>query len=100
MEKEFYIGDRVCLIQDHPADGALVSGATGVIRDILSFTPFKNTIGVEWDEDFDRGHNMRGKIKSHRGWYVEISDIKLEAEEADYDMISASDQELLLLLCV
>lgn len=98
MEKEFYIGDRVCLIKDRPDGGALVSGATGVIRDIL-FAPFKTTIGVEWDEDFDRGHNMHGKIKSHRGWYVKISDIKLETEEADYDMISASDQELSLLLC-
>ena len=98
MEKEFYIGDRVCLIQDHPANSALVSGATGTIRSILKRTS-KLPYGIEWDEDFACGHNLRGEIKNHRGWYVGVFDIKLEAEEADYDIISASDQELSLLLC-
>lgn len=96
IEEKFYIGDRVRLIYDHPDHGPLRVGITGTIKDI--FTDAILPYGVEWDKDFIDGHNLHGKITSHRGWYVMASYIELVEEELDYDMVSASDKELSLLL--
>ena len=99
MKKKFYIGDRVRLVCDHPDDGSLLSGATGVVRDILDEKTHLLPYGVEWDEDVVCGHNLRKTITSKRGWYVKASQIEFEIEEIDYDMMPASDGELSLLLC-
>lgn len=82
----FLVGDRVRLIRDFPdSNENLPAGSTGTVRSIRGVL-----IGIEFDFNFARGHNLSGALKSgcHRGWYVCAPDIEL-CEDADMQV----DQE-------
>lgn len=53
-------------------------GLEGRVVDNLS----NGNIAVEWDTDIPRGHNLRGSIKSTRGWYTQPQALALLLPEA------------------
>jgi len=79
----FKIGDKVECITDYLE---IKIGIKGVIRHlIVGGTP---PIGVEWERNIIKGHNLSGTIKNNRGYYVYPLNI---------ESISNFDRELFIL---
>ena len=90
----FEIGDRVCLIVDHPGENrTLMTGSCGTIVQ-LDY----DGAGVEWDQEIKEGHTCDGTAMDGHGWFVDQRNLRLIDEEQDYDMIMVSDEELAALL--
>jgi len=82
---EYVIGDRVCAVHDIDH---IEAGDTGTVTSLLY------GLGVAWDKYNHDAHNLEGACENGHGWWVGEEDVELIENNSDYDMISATDEEL------
>lgn len=75
---DFQIGDRVRCVVDQP-DGNedIVIGSVGTIVELGTY------VGVDWDDELEKGHTCSGSARNGHGWNVEYEDIELVELESD-----------------
>lgn len=61
----FEIGDRVRCVDGYQKNDAIIDEVGTVICRID-----RNTVGVQFDVKFARGHDCNGHAANHHGWYV------------------------------
>lgn len=76
---EFKVGDKVKVVVD--AASGNVSLKRGMIGIVCDLKPYSDpSVGVDWGNEIDDGHNCDGHCKRLCGWYVREHEISLIEE--------------------
>lgn len=79
MESVFQIGDRVVVTEDQ--DYAR-KGMTGTV---VCYHSNRRSVGIQFDEKFQGGHNLAGKCLSGYGHWVPRAKLEFEPENVAID---------------
>lgn len=91
VKNGFRIGDRVIFTAEEDPDRGVFYGQTGTVCN-LEDSYVMDSIGVEWDKERNKYHDLSGKCRNRHGWWVPY--FQIERISVDLGEIEASEMDV------